>query len=226
MWPETRKTITAAMLVAVTLLCCAASMVVVSEVLPLPLGKRWDLASLYLFASIFVMTYPAIRCARALRCLTADRPNVFHDVPEAIIVLCFVGLLVFRASEPMTPVFGKLTKSVTLLIAWFSSLTVLGFIAAGARVDRGNELSEGRHPGATIATIVHHLGGGLGSMFAEIVFKDSEVFKTKPVGFPKLFGALLLIGVFVFAARSPLISPAYWIAPLPPEPLPTYPETR
>src|ERR1700721_1875165 len=88
---QVRWTITAVMMAILAVACSAESMAVVAYLFPFAASEHLNVADLYLFGMIGVMVYPAIRCARALRRLTADRGSNIHDVPEKFFLFRFIG---------------------------------------------------------------------------------------------------------------------------------------
>jgi hypothetical protein len=207
-----RSTLTAVLLSILVVACCVESMVVIHYFFPFSVGKRLNLADLYLIGLIVLMLGPTFRCARALRRLTPTRKEMPYDVPEFLFGIAAIGVLFALFPKFVTPVFGDYTKLVTFLLLWFGSFTVLGFVAVGARVDFTDREGETMKPGMMILAFVYNVGGGVGVEIARIVFKDSPATKETPTGTPRLFSIVVPIVVAVFFIRM-LGSPMLRVGP-------------
>lgn len=196
--PRLRQAFT---LTALLITCEAAvlqSALVVAVVLPFDIGPRLSVFGFYLFAMAILVIWPCVQCTRALAHRYAD-VDLWCDVPIAIqvpVVAAFIVVLWF--ADVFQPVFGPQYRVFAMLLFWFASATVLGFVAAGARVDVVNA---GGTPGTFLITTAHNAGGMAGVVFAKMIFKDSPAHKDAPHGISKFVAALAFAGVLVFITR-------------------------
>jgi hypothetical protein len=210
-----RRTGTMVIAVGAAIGCVLQLTAVFAAIFPFRGTTRYDLGDVFLVSMLVATIVPTVRCARALRCQTAERGWMFHDVPEPILVLAVIGVVLAFYPGLVESVLGDHTRPVLLGVVWFAPMTVLTFFAVGGDVEIEND---GGKPKPFVVTVLYHLGGCFGVWFARLVFKDSPAFKNYPAGVPRLVGALMsLVAILVFfslertpskeATRHTLVNP-------------------